>query len=164
MTPACFFVFLFCLESVINCFIINTSVSFLLIIYKLGRLHLDSADQIVLENSVCQLFPTNSSVLWILIILSKLLAARKYLLTWLWLDARDVTHKNWYIRFSIIISKLKKSTIKGPKSSSWVSTYLNQQLIVSNLQNQSLTDRQTDEQTYRMCHYYNPLAHMHDEG
>ena len=34
------------------------------------------------------------------------------------------------------------------------SSYINQQLIVSNFQNQSMTDRQTDRQTD--C-YYNPL-------
>ncbi len=37
----------------------------------------------------------------------------------------------------------------------WVSSYLNQQLIVNNLQNQSMTDRQTDKQD----DYYNPLMH-----
>ncbi len=42
---------------------------------------------------------------------------------------------------------------------SWVSSYLNQLLIVSNLQNQSVTDRQTDKQTNRQDNYYNPLVH-----
>ncbi len=37
--------------------------------------------------------------------------------------------------------------MKGPKYSFCVSSYLNQWLIVSNLQNQSVTDRQTDGQT-----------------
>ncbi len=35
--------------------------------------------------------------------------------------------------------------MNGPKSSFWVSSYLNQRLIISNLQNHSVqTDRQTD--------------------
>ncbi len=62
-----------------------------------------------------------------------------------------ITHKlvptqSWKLHFfSTISSNLKKgSSMKGPKSSFWVSSYLNQWLIVSDLQNQSVTDRQTD--------------------
>ena len=70
---------------------------------------------------------------------------------------KGVTHKSWYLRgaeASRFLKNqpkiLKSSTIKGLKSSFWVRSYLNQQLIVSNLKNQTLTDRQTDRQTDRM--------------
>ena len=42
--------------------------------------------------------------------------------------------------------------MKGPKSSFWV-IYTYRRLIVTNFQNQSMTDRQTDKQTNN---YYNP--------
>ncbi len=94
------------------------------------------------------------------------LAARNYyLLTWLWRDASGrypqklVPTRNWSFAFSqeigLKLKKKKSSTINDLKSPFWVSSYLNQQLIVSNLQNQSVTDRQTDRQD----DYYNPLAH-----
>ncbi len=55
---------------------------------------------------------------------------------------------------STMSPKLKKSsTIKGPKSSFWISSFLNQQLIVSNLQNQSMTDRLTGQLLPTSCAY-----------
>ncbi len=93
-----------------------------------------------------------------------LLAARNHLLTWLWRDARGhysqklVPTRSWKLCIFSTISPMFKevcSTMKGPKSSFWVSSYLNQLLIISNLQNQSVTDRQTD----RRNNYYNPPAH-----
>ena len=41
----------------------------------------------------------------------------------------------------------KSSTMKGPKLPFWESSYINQRLIVSNLKNHSVTDRQTDKMT-----------------
>ncbi len=90
-----------------------------------------------------------------------LLAARNYLLTSDFdMMLGGVTHKRWYLHgaekaLCFISPKLKKScTIKSPKSSSCVSSYLNQRLIVCNIQNQSVTDTQTNRQD----DYYNPLA------
>ena len=63
------------------------------------------------------------------------------------------TYAELKVRFFSTISpkkKKKSSTIKGLKSSSRVSSCLNQLLIVSNLKNQSLTDRQTDKRTGRL--------------
>ena len=40
--------------------------------------------------------------------------------------------------------------MNGPKSSFWVNSYLTQRLIVSNLQNQSVTDRTTTTTLSRM--------------
>ncbi len=44
---------------------------------------------------------------------------------------------------------LKSSKIKGIKSSFWSSSYQNHRLFASNLQNQSVTDKQTNKQTGR---------------
>ncbi len=55
------------------------------------------------------------------------------------------------LRFLINLPEIQKSsTMKGSKSSFRVSSYLNQRLIISNIQNQSMTDRQTNRQTKKL--------------
>ena len=51
----------------------------------------------------------------------------------------------------------------GPKYSSRVIS-LNQRLIITNPQNQSVTDRQIDKQIKRQDDYYTTLSDMHAEG